>query len=497
MKTNNDLSKLIDNYLRKNKNKTVFFDNLKQLSGFQTQKIIDNFVKNLFKLSLKKKKKLVIGLYLDRNINYLISIFACWKAGATIIPLNKSWPDKHLENIRKQLDFDYIIKDCSKFNGSIFVNLKVLLKNNSDKISKKLITKSRKKNLIPYIIFTSGSTGIQKGVQITADGYLDYIEWTKENFKNYKKLSPLIITAEMTFDIAMGDIAYALSHKTGIVISSSSKNFFEHIHLIKKYKVEVFYSVPSTINLLMDYSKIKNDIKSIKLFISGGDVFNLNMIKKIILNNPKSSFYNVYGPTECTINVTSIRLDNLYKNGKLKKIPIGRIFKHLNYKLISFKKRKVIENKKSGELIISGNQVMKDYVNKESTKNEYFININNKKYYRTGDLVKKSNNILFLKGRIDDIVKIRGYRVNPQEVDNLILCNKKIINSKTIVAKKENKLITFIQISNSSLKKNVEMFIKKSLPIYMTPYKIIYLKKFTLGKSGKIDKNKLSKYYAN
>lgn len=56
MKTNNDLSKLIDNYLRKNKNKTVFFDNLKQLSGFQTQKIIDNFVKNLFKLSLKKKK---------------------------------------------------------------------------------------------------------------------------------------------------------------------------------------------------------------------------------------------------------------------------------------------------------------------------------------------------------------------------------------------------------------------------------------------------------
>lgn len=151
MKTNNDLSKLIDNYLRKNKNKTVFFDNLKQLSGFQTQKIIDNFVKNLFKLSLKKKKNLVIGLYLDRNINYLISIFACWKAGATIIPLNKSWPDKHLENIRKQLDFDYIIKDCSKFNGSIFVNLKVLLKNNSDKISKKLITKSRKKK--PYSIY--------------------------------------------------------------------------------------------------------------------------------------------------------------------------------------------------------------------------------------------------------------------------------------------------------------------------------------------------------
>ena len=108
----------------------------------------------------------------------------------------------------------------------------------------------------------------------------------------------------MTFDITMGDIAFALSNKTSIVISSS-QNIFEHLYLIKKYKVEIFYSVPTTINLILDYSKINNEIKTIKLFMSGGDVFNLDMVGKIIKNNPKAIF-NVYGPTECTINVTSL-----------------------------------------------------------------------------------------------------------------------------------------------------------------------------------------------
>ena len=250
----------------------------------------------------------------------------------------------------------------------------------------------------------------------------------------------------MTFDITMGDIAFALANKTSIVISSSSKNLFEHLYLIKRFKVEVFYSVPSTINLLLDYSKIKNDINTIKLFISGGDVFNQNMIKKIIENNPRAVFYNVYGPTECTINVTAVRLDNLYKSKKIDKIPIGKVFNNLNYKLINYEEGKIKENKISGELLISGKQVMRDYVNKNNVHKEYFINIKNKKYYKTGDLVFKKNNLLYLKGRIDDIIKIKGYRINPQEIDNIILNNKKIINSKTIADKIKNRLITFVQL---------------------------------------------------
>jgi len=496
MKSNNDLSILVDKYLNQKKNKKIFYDKDNQLNLFDAKILINIIKNNLFVLSKKRKKNLIIGILVERNVHYLLSIFACWKSGSTIIPLNKSWPKQYLKEIREKIKFDYILTDVENYNKEkIFLQLKKIIKSNKYQASEIDLIKHRKKNTTPYIIFTSGSSGIQKGVQISSDGYLDYISWTKNNFKKYKSLSPLIITAEMTFDITMGDIAYALANNTSIVISSSAKNFFEHLHLIKKYKVEIFYSVPSTINLILNYSEIKNEIKTIKLFMSGGDVFNINMVQKIIKNNPKSVFYNVYGPTECTINVTSLRMDNLYKQNKLKNISIGKVFKHLNYKLVNDVNGKFIENKKTGELIISGNQVMKDYVNNENTEKDYFIYINNKKYYRTGDLVTKKKNLLYLKGRVDDLVKIRGYRINPLEVDNMLFNTKKIINSKTLVDNKKNILITFVQLNKTSSINQVNKLISKKLPGYMIPSKIITLKKFPLGKSGKIDKKKLMKLY--
>ena len=166
-------------------------------------------------------------------------------------------------------------------------------------------------------------------------------------------------------------------------------------------------------NLILDYSKINNEIKTVKLFISGGDIF--YMIDKIGKNNPKAAFYNVYGPTECTINVTSIRLDNLYRKNKISRISIGKVFKHLKYKLIVFKNNNLRFSNNYGELIISGSQVMRDYINKEDAKNNYFLHIKDEKFYRTGDLVKLENKLLYLKGRVDDLVKIRGYRINPKK----------------------------------------------------------------------------------
>ena len=494
MKTNNDLSKLISEYFDQNENKIIFYDKTNQIEIRQAKKIIKNITNNLYKYSKIKKKKLIIGILLDRNVYYLLSIFACWELGATIVPLNKTWPKNHLNQIQKKLNFDYIITDNKNYyNKKPFIPLKSILKKNSDIRLNNKLSILRKQNVSPYIIFTSGSSGFQKGVEITSQGYLDYIKWTKNNFKKFKNLSPLIITAEMTFDITMGDLAFALAHKTSIVISSSTKNFFEHLNLINKYKVEVFYSVPTTINLILDYSKINNEIKTVKLFISGGDIFNLSMIDKIVKNNPKAAFYNVYGPTECTINVTSIRLDNLYRKNKISRISIGKVFKHLKYKLIVFKNNNLRFSNNYGELIISGSQVMRDYINKEDAKNNYFLHIKDEKFYRTGDLVKLENKLLYLKGRVDDLVKIRGYRINPQEVDNIISNNKKIVLSKTLVENKRNRLITFIQKKTKTNLTEINNFIKKNLPSYMVPSKIILINKFPIGKSGKIDKKKLVK----
>ena len=146
MKSNNDISDLVDKYVNQKKNKTILYDKINQFDGPKVKNIINNFQKNLIKLTKNKDRNLIVGILLERNVYYLISIFSCWKAGATIVPLNKNWPSKHLEEIKKKMNFDYIItdeKELKKNKKHLF--LKDLLKFNKNKLSNKNLIKLRKK----------------------------------------------------------------------------------------------------------------------------------------------------------------------------------------------------------------------------------------------------------------------------------------------------------------------------------------------------------------
>lgn len=488
-----DLYKYVNKYIN-SKKKILIGDKNLQLNSSSLKKKINNIANNLYKLKLKNNHK--IGIFIDRNVDYIACIFACWKIGALPVPLNNKWTFNHLNEIQKIIDFDLIISsEKLKTIGSNNKTLKELLRYHKIINNDLNFQISRKKNINAYIIFTSGSTGNQKAVLITAKGYIDYIKWTKKEFNKFKNLKSLLITAELTFDITMGDIAFALSFGTSIVISSDSKNIFEHLFLIKKYKIQVFYSVPNTINLLLDYSMMNNSIKSLKLILSGGDSFTNNMIKKMFEILDDFAFYNVYGPTECTINVTSIRLDKLFKKNNDLEIPIGKVFKHLEYKLLNKTTNKF--NKNKGELIISGSQVMEGYLEKEKIIKP-FINIGRKFYYKTGDLVEVKDGNIYIIGRNDNLVKIKGYRINPIEIDNLSNTIKEIKQSKTIVIKDVDEvfLVQFILLNKTNIKLDeIKEKLKKILSYYMIPKHLIKINKFPVGLSGKVDNAKLKNLF--
>ena len=146
MKSNNDISNLVDKYLNQKKNKIILDNKKNKFDGPKVKNILSNFQKNLIRLTKNNNRNLIVGILLDRNVYYLISIFACWKTGATIVPLNKEWPSKHLEEIKKKLEFDYIITDEIKFKknkNDLF--LKDLLKYNKDKLFNKNLVNLRKK----------------------------------------------------------------------------------------------------------------------------------------------------------------------------------------------------------------------------------------------------------------------------------------------------------------------------------------------------------------
>jgi acyl-coenzyme A synthetase/AMP-(fatty) acid ligase len=130
---------------------------------------------------------------------------------------------------------------------------------------------------------------------------------------------------------------------------------------------------------------------------------------------------------------------------------------------------------------------MKGYIN----SNFKFLKINNKKYYNTGDLVKKEKGQLYWLSRNDSMIKQKGIRIYTSEIDEVVDNKNKGIISKTILL--NDKLILFYV--GNILQKNILLSVEKYLPNYMRPSKIIRIKHFPLGSTGKVDINKLKEIY--
>ena len=464
----------------------VLGDNFLTLTNKETVTLINNISIILKNKSSSKK----IAVYLPRNFYYIASIFAIWLSNKCFIPLSQQWPKSYVLDIIKEGKIDLIITNK---NFSFFGKFKQLIiseKYYKKKIkkTKKKITDNYKKNKIAYIMYTSGSTGKPKGIIINYYSLMSYISWlTKKFFKENKNNLSLLITGEITFDIIIADLSFAISRKTSIFITNDNKNVFSALSLIKEKPIDIIYTVPTFMSKLIEANNIFNiELKKISYVFCGGEVFKKKLFKEVKKNFLKSRVFNMYGPTECTMNCLSIELTNFHKLKDMKVIPTGKPFKHLKYRLIKDNKT----NKKEGELLVGGKQLMEGYLNH---KEDVFKSIKGIKYYPTGDYFKKINNIYYFQGRINEIKKISGFRLNLNYIEEMI---EKIngVQSCKIIIKKDD-IICFASSSHKSinLKSKIYNYCKKKLPNYMMPNKIISINKFEHNERGKLNIKKLNK----
>ena len=488
------IRKLYKNFLTK-KYKNFFCDINQKFSSIETKNIIENISQKILDISIdvNPTRQLKVAILLPRDIRYLFAIFSVWKTNNIAVNLNIDHSKDYNFKILKKLKPDLLISEKYLFNN---FKKKTLLIKKIQKFNKPNITKKKiklAKFKIAYIIFTSGTTGEPKGVIISAKAYMSYFNWIKVNFKRKLKNKRLLITSQLTFDITFGDLAFAIQANSPICLCNDTKNIFQIFYLIKIYKINVIYSVPSILNKIY---MVENDRKSkflnnIKIIKSGGEPFNIgtyHLMKKL---SKKASIYNVYGPTEVTINCSSI---NLKKNEKIIKkynqIPIGKIFNHLSYKI--FDKNGISTNE--GLLFVSGNQIMNGYLNTSVDKN--FTYIGKTKYYNTGDLVEKKNENLFLIGRSNSLIKFKGIRFNPTVIDNILLEKNFVKEIKSVIHNQGGKESILIFYRGKIIdQKKVMKEIYKYIPSIIKPLKFIELKLFPLNNSGKYDINEMLKKY--
>lgn len=439
-------------------------------------------------------------IFCSRSYLTYVSILACIKANLTFVPLNPKFNKERLKLMMQNSKANKIIVDetCKEMflelQSELNLELEVFysfVESKANNLHKAV------QNEIAYILFTSGSTGIPKGVKVSRDNLYAYILKMQKllQITPHDKISNFF---DITFDLCMHDIFCTFLSGARLCVIPD-KALINPIQFIQSKKLTIFFAVPSLISFLDKLKTLKEGIlTSLRISLFCGEALSSKNAKAWAICANKSEVYNLYGPTEATIAITQYLCYKFGEpcNKELSEvgIPLGYPLENLEISLRD-DNGKEVENEEMGEIWISGDQVALGYLDDEKKTNEKFIHINHKIYYKTGDIgIKKQigNELLYCYcGRIDDQVKIQGYRIELLEVD---LKLSKITNlpSIAIVAEENgiNKLIGVIEADNIDTTEILK-HCKDALPSFMIPTRFEKMHKFPLNANGKIDRNKI------
>lgn len=348
-----------------------------------------------------------------------------------------------------------------------------------------------------YMLFTSGSTGIPKGIKISHYNLYNYIKaFTKRN--SITDNDRFIQMNDLTFDLSVHSLFLSILHGACLYIPSSSERI-NPVKFINDYSITNILMVPSSIAFMKKMRVLKdNSLMSVKYLSFCGETLPFDNAILMAKAAPNAKLENLYGPTEATIACTYFEFDKnteelIEYSGSM---PIGNAYDGMNVELFDNNLNKIIDNS-IGQIVLSGKQLAKGYVNNEEQTKEKFVVIDNSLHYLTGDLGRKINGKIVFLGRNDAQVQIKGYRVEIFEIEHALSKINGIISNAVIptpvgAVTYENTTAFITCNTNIDLIKIKEELSKK-LPNYMVPNNIIILDNMPLNSNGKIDRNQLKK----
>lgn len=482
-----------------NKNKIAIAGSDIDLTWEMLQLKVEQLTNEFKKLSIPTGHPIII--YGHKEALFPAAILACIHAGITYVPVDKIYPVDRIKKIVHKVGAQILI-NCTDL--SLDIPFAVTINSN---IEVDILQPPNYRNKIygdiqdplQYIMFTSGSTGEPKGVQITLNSILTFIDWAVTDF-GFTEDDVFMNQAPFTFDVSLSDVLNVFAFGGTLVLNSTEtiKNQEVFLNRIAFYKCSVWTSTPSFIFLFLRHPDfISEKLPALRTFLFMGEELP-NRTCSILKNHFKNaSIYNAYGPTEATIVTTLVKItdDIIIKNTLL---PIG--YPMPNSELLI---EKTSADSKEGELIIVGNHVSIGYFKEEDLNKEKFFIHNGKRAFKTGDLAYYENGMLFYIGRNDDQIKMHGFRIELNEISNVVCKHEYITNAVTLPLKRNNevkKIVSFIILTDNAnrtkeIKIELTSFLEKLLPYYMIPSEFIIVPEFPYNTSHKIDKNQLIQEY--
>ena len=438
--------------------------------------------------NLKKKEPLVV--YGHKNPFMIVCFLACVKSGHAYCPVDISISQERLNDIVNTVKPEIVLSCTDKkidgFNTLTIYDIIKISKEVNEIIDKNTYVKEED---IFYIIFTSGSTGTPKGVKISYQSLNNFIKWisTLDAKKNGQKI--YLNQAPFSFDLSVMDLYLSLYNEGELIliekdIQSDYSKLFDRF---KSNLINTWVSTPSFVDICLA-SEDFNDklLPELDTFLFCGEILTKKTAEILLKKFPKAKVYNTYGPTESTVAVTSIKITQEIIE-KYDALPVGKPKEGTEI---------LIDNE---EMIIVGDTVSNGYLKNPVLTNEKFSIINSQRAYRTGDKGFFLDDLLFYSGRIDNQIKLNGYRIELEDIENNMMRVDGVSKVAVLPKYEEDKVkyltayCIYTKEISSKLKAIAEIKeeLKNYIPSYMVPKKIVFIEKIPTNNNGKIDRKKL------
>ncbi|HLP61221.1 MAG TPA: amino acid adenylation domain-containing protein, partial [Candidatus Deferrimicrobium sp.] len=422
------------------------------------------------------------------------------KSGGAYLPIDPEYPQERIDFMLKDSGAKLMVTTNDKEGEKVrsWEGEKVLLEfivNHSNQFSSHhslfTIHHSNHSRHLVYIIYTSGTTGKPKGVMIEHVALHNFIEGMihRIDFRSGKRILALTV---ISFDIFGLEVLLPLCGGMGVVVADEDHQ--RDIRLLKqlilKSGVDMLQATPTRMQMLIANEGENSCLKNLKEIMVGGEALPVKL-NEDLLQLATAKVYNMYGPTETTIWSTVKKL--IPTEG----ITIGNpIINTQVYILNKYLKTQPIGI--PGEMYIGGDGVARGYLNRpELTAERFNRSYKTHIHYKTGDLARwlSNGNIEFL-GRVDYQVKIKGFRIELEEIEKNLKLHENVKDAVVIVEGEGiNQYLSAYIVSSGELRiSGLREYLLRKLPGYMIPSHFIQIEKIPLNLSSKIDRKALRNY---
>lgn len=478
--------------VEKNKKKVAIEYKGREFTYSQIDNLSNILATHLQNQGVKQGDKL--GLFIEDRLVLVVTILAILKIRAIFVPMDIKFPKKRLLNMLKISSINIVFSDVLNIENIIEASaFYKLLKFDKDIFKRKdtYVLDERYDPEDPiYVYFTSGTTGDAKAVLGKNISLLHFILWENEflDSRIEKRVSQFTMP---THDPYLRDVFLPLLTGGICCIPDKTEMIFDPLKLkkwINETKISIVHMTPSMMKILNASNYETDDFQTLKyVFLAGEKLLSSHIEKWYKLYKKRIQIVNLYGPTETTLAVCYHQI--IEQDISKEIIPIGKPISDIDVYILDNNLEECDLGVEGQIGIVTEYAALGYYGDINGMSN--FHKIDNKKIlYLTGDYgIKDDNdNIVFLR-RKDKEVKIRGYRINLDEIENLLMRYPGIIN---VAIKLGESLFDIYIVSRFKiLESSVKKYLKENLPDYMMPRNIYQVEDIPLNENRKIDYNKL------